>query len=149
MQHIEVVKMTLEHIDPIMIVENLSFKIPWSKNAFTEEISNNKFARYITAFFNGTIVGYAGLWKVFEEGHITNIAVHPEYRGNGIGNVLLQELILLAKNEGILSLTLEVRKSNVVAQSLYNKYGFVIEGTRKAYYADNGEDAVIMWKNDV
>lgn len=149
MQNIEVVKMSLEHIDPIMVVENLCFMIPWSKNAFMEEISNNKFARYITARFNGEIAGYAGLWKVFEEGHITNIAVHPEFRGNGIGSALLEELISLAKKEGILSLTLEVRKGNIVAQSLYNKYGFVVEGLRKAYYADNGEDAVIMWKNGI
>jgi [ribosomal protein S18]-alanine N-acetyltransferase len=149
MQNIEVLKMSLEHIDSIMVVENLSFKIPWSRNAFIEEISNNKFARYITAFFNGMIVGYAGLWKVFEEGHITNIAVHPEFRGNGIGSALLEALISSAKSEGILSMTLEVRKSNLVAQSLYGKYGFVVEGLRKAYYSDNGEDAVIMWRNRI
>lgn len=146
---IEVVKMGLEHIDAVMAVENLSFKIPWSKNAFKEEISNNQFAHYLAALSDGQAVGYAGLWKVFDEGHITNIAVHPEFRRNGVGAALLAELVALAQREGILRLTLEVRKGNQAAQNLYRKFGFVEEGVRKAYYADNGEDAVIMWKNEI
>jgi [ribosomal protein S18]-alanine N-acetyltransferase len=149
MNNINVSKMSLEYIDDIMIVENMSFKIPWSKNAFTEEVSNNKFARYLAADLAGKVVGYAGFWKVMEEGHITNIAVHPEFRGNGIGSVLLKEMILLAQREGISSMTLEVRKSNLVAQALYGKFGFVNEGCRKAYYADNNEDAIIMWKHNM
>lgn len=149
MNNINVVKMSLENIDDIMIVENLSFKIPWSRNAFMEEVTNNQFARYIMADLSDKVVGYAGLWKVFDEGHITNIAVHPEFRGNGIGSILLRELICLSKNEGITCLTLEVRKSNQAAQALYNKFGFVAEGSRKSYYADNGEDAIIMWKHEV
>lgn len=149
MNKINVVKMSLEHIDDIMIVENLSFKIPWSRNAFIEEVTNNAFARYLTADINGKIVGYAGFWKVFDEGHITNIAVSPEYRGNSVGSTLLSELIDLAKYEGITCMTLEVRKSNYVAQALYCKFGFVIEGYRKAYYSDNGEDAAIMWKHNL
>jgi [ribosomal protein S18]-alanine N-acetyltransferase len=149
MNNINVVKMSLENIDDIMIVENLSFKIPWSRNAFMEEVTNNQFARYIMADLSDKVVGYAGLWKIFDEGHITNIAVHPEFRGNGIGSKLLRELICLAKNEGITCLTLEVRKSNQTAQALYNKFGFVAEGIRKSYYTDNGEDAIIMWKHEV
>ena len=146
---IEVVRMGLEHIDAVMVVENLSFKIPWSKNAFAEEIANNKFAHYLAALSDGQVVGYAGLWKVFDEGHITNIAVHPEFRGNGIGAALVAALVDLAQREEILRMTLEVRKGNHVAQNLYRKFGFTVEGVRKAYYADNGEDAVIMWKNEI
>lgn len=146
MQNINVVKMSLAHIDDIMVVENLSFKIPWSRNAFIEEVANNKFARYITADLEGRVVGYAGLWKIVDEGHITNIAVHTEFRGKGIGSSLLQALISLAKNEGIQSMTLEVRKSNLAAQGLYHKYGFEVGGLRKSYYSDNSEDAIIMWK---
>ncbi|MCX8131349.1 MAG: ribosomal protein S18-alanine N-acetyltransferase [Clostridia bacterium] len=142
-------KMTEEHIDDVMIVENLSFRIPWSRNAFVEEVTNNKFARYVTALIDGKAVGYAGMWKVCDEGHITNVAVHPEFRGSGIGAALVERLVELASGEGIVSMTLEVRKSNIAAQRLYSKYGFVESGCRKGYYADNGEDAIIMWKNDI
>lgn len=149
MQNVEVIKMTMDHIDDVMVVENLSFRVPWSRNAFIEEICNNKFARYISAQVGGKVIGYAGMWKVVDEGHITNIAVHPEFRGVGVGSRLLEYLIGMAKNEAISSMTLEVRKSNLTAQGLYNKYGFVVGGLRKGYYSDNGEDALIMWKTDL
>ncbi|NLL07079.1 MAG: ribosomal protein S18-alanine N-acetyltransferase [Clostridiaceae bacterium] len=145
---IEVSRLTLEDVDEVLIVERLSFTIPWSKNAFIEEVTNNKFARYIIAKVNGKTIGYAGLWKVFDEGHITNVAVHPEYRRNGVGFMLVQSLIELAKEENITKMTLEVRKSNILAQNLYKKFGFRIEGFRKEYYADNKEDAIIMWKEN-
>jgi len=141
--------MTIEHIDDVMVVENLSFSIPWSRDALIEEINNNKFAYYFVAKYNGALVGYGGMWKVFEEGHIMNIAVHPEYRGDGIGSRILSYMIEEAKTIGIEKMTLEVRKSNNAAQGLYNKYGFVSAGIRKAYYADNGEDAIIMWKFEI
>ena len=149
MLNVEVVKMLPEHIDDIMVVEKLSFKIPWSRDAFVQETTVNQFARYFSAVADGKVVGYAGMWKVCDEGHITNIAVHPEYRGNGIGSLLLEYLIKLAQAEGVASMTLEVRRSNFAAQALYNKYGFKVSGLRKGYYSDNGEDAIIMWKTDV
>jgi ribosomal-protein-alanine N-acetyltransferase len=90
-----------EHVDDVLVVENLSFRIPWSRNAFLEEITNNKFARYIIAVVGDRVVGYAGMWKVFDEGHITNIAVHPDFRGNGIGSNLLEKLVEIARNEEV------------------------------------------------
>lgn len=149
MMEVEIVKMTEELIDDIMIVENLSFSVPWSRNAFLEEIKNNKFAVYIAAKVGERAVGYAGMWKVLDEAHITNIAVHPEFRNAGIGSLLMETLIDMAKKEGITSMTLEVRKGNINAQRLYFKYGFTVEGIRKGYYSDNGEDALILWKNDL
>lgn len=143
---IEISRLTLEDIDDLMVVEKLSFTIPWSKEAFVEEVTNNKFARYIVAKVNGKAIGYAGLWKIFDEGHITNVAVHPEYRRNGVGYMLVKSLIDLAQEENITRMTLEVRKSNIPAQNLYAKFGFKIEGFRKEYYADNKEDAIIMWR---
>jgi len=143
---IEISRLTLEDIDDLMVVEKLSFTIPWSKEAFVEEVTNNKFARYIVAKVNGKAIGYAGLWKIFDEGHITNVAVHPEYRRNGVGYMLVKSLIDLAQEENITRMTLEVRKSNIPAQNLYAKFGFKIEGFRKEYYADNREDAIIMWR---
>lgn len=146
---IEILEMIQAHIEEVMIVENLSFSIPWSKNAFMEEVTRNKFARYLTARIHGVIVGYAGMWQVFDEGHITNIAVHPEFRANGVGSALVKKLIENARKLGITRMTLEVRRSNLAAQKLYEKYGFEVCGVRKAYYADNNEDALIMWKENV
>lgn len=146
---IEVCNLTLNDIDDVMVVEKLSFSIPWSKQAFIEEVTNNKFARYIIAKLDGKTVGYAGLWKVLNEGHITNVAVHPEYRRSGVGFMLVKGLIELSIKENIDKLTLEVRRSNIAAQNLYAKFGFKVEGFRKEYYADNKEDAIIMWKENV
>lgn len=149
MDKILVEKMTINDVDNIMIVENLSFSIPWSKSAFVLEFEKNTFSRYLVAKSNNIGIGYIGMWKVYDEGHITNIAVHPEFRGEGIGKKLIWELIKLAKDEEIAKMTLEVRRSNIIAQNLYKKFGFVEEGFRKSYYADNGEDAIIMWKYEV
>ena len=92
------------------------------------------------------VVGYAGLWKIGDEGHITNVAVAPEQRRKSIGDMLVGALIEVTEEEGITSHTLEVRKSNIGAIRLYEKHGFKVEGERKAYYEDNGEDALIMWR---
>jgi len=146
-ENVSIVRTDIKHIDDIILIEKLCFTIPWSRNAFIQELSSNKFSIYISAMIDGKVVGYAGMWKIFDEGHITNIAVHPEYRQAGIGSMLLEGLINVAISEGITRLTLEVRKSNAAAQTLYFKYGFEIEGCRKGYYADNGEDAIIMWRN--
>jgi ribosomal-protein-alanine N-acetyltransferase len=149
MYNMEIIPTLLEHIDDIMIVEKLSFKIPWTRESILEEIKNNKLARYLSVKVNGRVVGYAGMWCVCNEGHITNIAVHPEFRSAGLGTRLIESLIDTAKREGISSLTLEVRKSNIIAQNLYRKFGFEECGIRRSYYADNGEDAIIMWKHNI
>lgn len=149
MKNVEITSMGLEHIDEVMVVENLSFSIPWSREAFIQEVTTNQFAIYVVALVDGNAVGYAGMWKVFDEGHITNIAAHPEFRKSGIGGLLIEKLLQIAKEEGIQGLTLEVRRGNLPAQKLYRKYGFESAGIRKGYYADNGEDAIIMWKHDI
>ena len=145
MRDIEIIPIEVSHIDEVVEIENLSFSLPWSRNSFMEEITKNKYARYLTAKIGEKVVGYAGMWKIIDEGHITNIAVHPEYRSQGVGKALLESIIRLAKSEKILRITLEVRKSNIIAQALYLKYGFKVEGIRYNYYEDNGEDALIMW----
>lgn len=141
--------MSLEHLDDIMILENLCFKIPWSKNSFIQELTQNNSAIYLVAVDTERAVGYGGMWKVLDEGQITNIAVHPEYQRKGIGSSILEEMINAAKDSKIQNMTLEVRESNRAAKALYKKFGFVEEGIRKAYYADNGENAIIMWKNQI
>ncbi len=95
------------------------------------------------------IAGFAGMWIIFDEAHITTIGVDPAYRGRGFGELLLLALFDEAIRRGANWLTLEVRVSNEVAQALYRKYGFEIHGTRRRYYSDNGEDAYIMWSRSL
>jgi len=138
-----IVPMTTEHIPQLAQLELLCFAVPWSADAFQNEMRNN-LACYNIMLDGQTVIGYYGLWHVLDEGHITNIAVHPEYRRRGIGSQLLAHMISSAEQCGIFHLTLEVRTSNIPAQGLYAKHGFVSDGIRKRYYSDNGEDAVIM-----
>jgi [ribosomal protein S18]-alanine N-acetyltransferase len=142
---IEIIRACKEHIDEITAIERICFRIPWSRESIREEIEDNNLAIYLCAKTDGKIAGYAGYWKVTDEAHITNIAVHPEYRRNGIGSILVKGMIETCRKTGIDRMTLEVRKSNVEAQGLYKKFGFKFAGIRKAYYSDNKEDAVIMW----
>lgn len=146
MKGIKIVAACEEHIDDIVTIENLCFEIPWSRQSITEEIIENRIAIYMCAELDERIVGYAGMWQVCDEGHITNIAVHPEFRHSGVGSLLLESLLKAAYERGIAALTLEVRWSNLSALKLYGKYGFKEGGMRKAYYADNNDDAIIMWK---
>lgn len=149
MNNIEIVPLKLEHIDSVLAIDRLSFATPWSRESFFHEIDKNKFAKYIAVVKCDRIIGYGGMWIILDEAHITNIAVHPEYRGIGAGNSIIEGLIEICKNERVQSMTLEVRKSNTIAQNLYKKYGFVEEGIRKAYYIDNKEDAIIMWNHNI
>ncbi|MDQ2086214.1 ribosomal protein S18-alanine N-acetyltransferase [Herbivorax sp. ANBcel31] len=146
---VDISYMKIEDVEDILAVENSCFTVPWSKESFMQELSNKNLAIYICARVEKIAIAYAGMWRICDEGHITNIAVHPQYRRNGIGGRLVQHLINIAKNEKISRITLEVRKSNVIAQKLYTRYGFKVDGVRKEYYSDNGEDAVIMWKNNI
>ena len=106
----------------------------------------NKLAFYIVAEIAGQICGYVGIWKIFEEGHITNVAVAPEFRRKHIGRAMLETLISVTAEAGIEKYTLEVRAGNEPAIRLYEGLGFKSAGIRPGYYEDNGEDAVIMWR---
>lgn len=141
--------MNIDDINSILKISLLSFPEVWSRNSMEKEMLENKFARYLVAIADNMIVGYGGMWIIIDEAHITNIAVHPEYRSIGIGTTLLVGLLEASKKESVTGMTLEVRRSNMTAQSLYKKLGFVEEGFRKAYYSDNKEDAIIMWKRDL
>lgn len=138
-------KMTLEDIDDILHISKLSFPIHWSRKSIESELSN-KLAHYSIAKFKDKIVGFGGMWTIVDESQITNIAVHPNFRGKGIASKILNELINICENKKVTGLTLEVRKSNNIAQNLYKKFGFIHEGIRPKYYEDNGEDAFLMWK---
>jgi len=139
--------MRLRDLGDILKIEKLSFTTPWSKQAFLSELLDNDRAYYLVAKVNDRAVGYIGIWLVAGEGHITNVAVHPEYRRRGIGHQLLTAVERLASERGVTRLTLEVRVSNEAAQSLYRKLGYAPAGIRRRYYRDNDEDALIMWKD--
>lgn len=145
-QNIELMNMSFGDIDQVCEIENLSFAIPWSRESFESELSQNNLARYIVAKVNGKVVAYGGMWIILDEGHITNIAVHPDYRGQKIGEKLVEALLREAKESNAERITLEVRASNDAARKLYQKQGFTDGGIRKGYYGDNREDAIIMWK---
>lgn len=137
--------MTLQDLDRIVKIEQLSFTLPWSRSSFYQELTNNPYARYIVMEHDGQIIGYCGMWLVMDEAHITNIAVLPQFRGKKLGEALMRQAMTLAREEGAQTMTLEVRVSNTVAQSLYRKLGFLNGGIRKRYYSDNQEDALVMW----
>ena len=141
----EIVRMTEEDVAAVAELEKKCFAVPWSEKSFHDEMKN-KLAVYFVAKSDGRCIGYAGFWNVSGEGGITNVAVLPEYRRQGIGSMLIAEMIKTAVKLRLDLLTLEVRKSNIAAQGLYKKYGFDIIGERKRYYSDNGEDAWIMTK---
>ena len=142
--------MQIEDLEAVLEIEEASFPTPWSKNSFFYELTENQRAIYLVAKSEmNKVIGYIGMWVVFDEGHITNLAAHPLYRRQGVGKALLNELINVARKNGIQYLTLEVRRSNLSAQDLYQKIGFVHMGVRRKYYLDNREDALIMWKGPI
>jgi len=142
-------KMRLEHLNQVVRIEEVSFPSPWSRYAFSCELVQNKFAYYIVAVADERVVGYGGMWQILDEAHITNVAVHPDYRMNNIGRALMLEMIKRAILMGISRMTLEVRPSNAAARRLYDTLGFIERGLRKRYYTDTNEDAIIMWKDDL
>ena len=138
--------MTTADVDGVMAVEKDSFATPWSRSAFEEELAQNRLARYLVAEENGQVVGYAGMWLVINEAHVTNVAVSGSRRGAGIGRLLMETLMGLARENGMGSMTLEVRVSNAVARHLYETLGFAEAGIRKNYYSETKEDALILWR---
>jgi ribosomal-protein-alanine N-acetyltransferase len=138
--------MSESNLEDVLEINNLCFTTPWSFQSLKNELEN-KFCRYLIVKKDDVLIGYAGLWLIIDEAHITNIAIHPDYRGIGASNVLMDGLIKICADHEIPAMTLEVRENNLTARNLYNKYEFVEEGLRKNYYEDN-ENAIIMWRRN-
>jgi len=136
--------MTLKDIDEVYALEKEIFKDPWTKDMFIQEVSDNSLASTYVLEEDNKIVGYAGMWKLFENADITNIAVKEEYRKKGYGKLLLETLLNECKKQNTEYVHLEVRVSNDSAINLYKSYGFEIINIRKGYYEDNHEDAYVM-----
>jgi len=165
--------MRARDIPTVSAIEQSVFALPWSTTAFRYELRNNPASEYVVLRYlpwvksdkrlswrsarwfparrllresrdDAALLGYGGFWVVLDEAHICTLALRPEWRGRGLGELLLVSLLERAVSHEARIVTLEVRVSNVVAQNLYYKYGFEVVGRRKRYYSDNREDALIM-----
>jgi ribosomal-protein-alanine N-acetyltransferase len=155
--------MRVGDVDQVMSIEDAAFPAPWPASAYRHELSQNELATYLVLRVRpaqapsgwrriigrrrqepGAVLAYGGFWAILDEAHISTIAVHPEWRGRGLGEMMLVALIDAAMLRTATQATLEVRVSNKVAQGLYDKYGFLEVGRRSRYYHDNNEDALIM-----
>ena len=142
--HVRIVPMNGDHLDEVAELERICFSVPWSRNMLAEELDNLLSAFLVALDDNDRVVGYAGLQVVLDEGYITNVAVRPECRRQGIAAKLLQVFLDFAKANKLAFLTLEVRASNYDAIALYGSRGFRSVGRRKNYYEHPREDAIIM-----
>ena len=148
--NIKIRPMTKADIDDVVEIEKASYgKHHWSRESFFNELSNDLAFYFCAINDKNDIVGYIGTWQIMEEAHITNVSVNPELRRKKIGEALLYQAIENCYSNGVKYITLEVRVSNEKAIKLYEKYGFKSLGTRKGYYQDNNEDALIMWTENI
>ena len=146
MEEIKIRPMTNGDIPEVVSIENVSYSAPWSRREFYGELNFNRFARYFVVEMNQKIIGYIGSWFFKDFVHITNVAVHPDFRKKGIGTKLMNYIINLAKSRKVKKIVLEVRVSNIIAQRLYKNLGFKVEKVKKEYYPNNKEDAFYMVK---
>ena len=136
--------MTLDDLDRVHAIERASFFPTWPDEAYRNELTTNKLATYVVARLEDVVVGFAGIWLMVDEAHVTTFAVDPAWRRRGVGERLLLALLDVSVARRAREATLEVRLSNMAARRLYEKYGFRPVGIRPRYYTDNGEDALIM-----
>lgn len=144
--HVRIVPMTADHLDEVAELERICFTTPWSRNMLAEELDNYLSAFLVALDDSGRVAGYAGLQAVLDEGYITNVAVRPDCRRQGVASQLLKVFLDFAEGNKLAFLTLEVRASNYDAIALYGSRGFRSVGRRKNYYEHPREDAIIMTK---
>ena len=140
----EITKIKPQDAAQLALLDKECFSVPWSEKSFAEE-AQNPLATYFVAREDGKIIGYGGFWTTIDEAQITNIAVHPDYRKRGVASKILEEILASATCK---SFVLEVRKSNLAAISLYEKYGFSACGERKNFYHTPTENAIIMIRSN-
>ncbi|MCA9972157.1 MAG: ribosomal protein S18-alanine N-acetyltransferase [Anaerolineales bacterium] len=136
--------MQLADLDQVLAIDRLAFPTPAKAGLYTYELTENPLAAYQVLLAGAPLVGYAGFWMLGDEAHVSTIATHPDWRGRGLGELLLLNLLYLAGDRAATLATLEVRRGNHVAQALYAKLAFEIVGERPRYYRDTGDDALIL-----
>ncbi|HET6949813.1 MAG TPA: ribosomal protein S18-alanine N-acetyltransferase [Acidimicrobiales bacterium] len=146
---VRITPMRRRHLRSVLRIEQQVYPRPWTFGLFLSEIGQRASRLYVVARVGGEVVGYAGLFRAVDDGHITTVAVDPAWHRHGIATRMLLALARGAIDRGCVNLTLEVRMSNSGAQALYQRFGFVPAGVRKGYYPETGEDALVMWANDI
>jgi ribosomal-protein-alanine N-acetyltransferase len=142
---IRIAPLRMEEIPEVAEIENLSFPTPWSLSSFRHEMTENPYATLFgVRVVRGPLVGFGCVWAIDQELKINNLAIHPRWRGRGIGGRLLQALLEFGAGEGCVEATLEVRPSNAPALRMYTRAGFRVIGRRRGYYSDTHEDALVM-----
>ncbi len=141
--NLQLLPMTRADIPQVHMLELLCFSLPWEIDAYYGELTNPS-AFYLAAHADERIIGFGGLWAIADQAHIVTLAVHAEYRRQGMGRRLMLSLLAEARLRGVTEVTLEVRERNVPAQHLYQSLGFRPVARRRNYYTDNGEDALVM-----
>ncbi|PXW86391.1 [SSU ribosomal protein S18P]-alanine acetyltransferase [Streptohalobacillus salinus] len=137
--------MQTSDLEQVTAIERRSFKTPWDRALYQKEIEENQFAYYYVIEKDNEIIGFCGMWIVLDDAQITNIAIDPDHRKFSYGSTLFQYVLNQAMVKGARTLSLEVRTSNIAAQTLYEKFHLQKAGTRRNYYTDNNEDAIVMW----
>ncbi len=146
--YFSIFEMEAGDIEEILDIETQSFSSPWTKAMFRQELDLEWSKVFLVKKSVGRlkeIVGYICFWLIIDEVHILNLATHPDCRRNGIATSLINSCLKSSILAGAKDITLEVRKSNLPAISLYRQFGFEVKGIRARYYSDNREDAIIMW----
>lgn len=146
---LRIVPMRRRHLRSVVRIEEECYPRPWSATLFLSELAQRTSRRYTVASIGPMLVGYSGLMLVGDEGHVTTLSVDPAWHQHGIGTLLLLDLARAAPTLGARHLTLEVRTGNAPAQGLYRRFGFAPAGVRRNYYAETGEDAIVMWVHDI
>jgi [ribosomal protein S18]-alanine N-acetyltransferase len=146
---LELTRMKRRHLRRVLEIERQVYPRPWSPSLFLSELAQRTSRTYLVARYVGEVVGYCGMMFAAGDAHVTNIAVDPSFHGRRVGSRLLITVITEAIARGCTSVSLEVRVSNAIAQAMYTKFGFSIEGVRKGYYIETREDAFVMTVNDI
>jgi ribosomal-protein-alanine N-acetyltransferase len=134
-----------EDLDGVIEVESESFTNPWTREMYTAELRDRSLCHILVVRAGGQVVGFCAFWLVCDEIHINNLAVRPSFRRRGLGAALVQAVLARAEVLGATRAMLEVRASNVTARHLYERYGFRLRATRRGYYTNPHEDALILW----
>jgi ribosomal-protein-alanine N-acetyltransferase len=138
-----------QDLSGVLEVEAESFTNPWTRDMYTWELQNRSVCHvYVLRAPECAVAGFCAFWLVFDEIHINNVAVRPAYRGRGLGTALMRHVLAEARRLGARRATLEVRSSNQGARRLYERLGFRVAGTRRAYYSHPVEDALILWRDE-
>lgn len=143
--NVDIRKMTTQDVPAVSQIDHMSFTLPWPEHSFRYEVSENRVSRcFVAETPDKRIAAMIVSWIIVDEMHIATIATHPDFRRQGVGELLLRQALLDALHAGARLAFLEVRESNTAAQAMYLKFGFKATGRRPRYYRDNNEDAILM-----